>query len=331
MTVHVALSANVGLLNDIRLTEQHGAEGVGLFRTELLALAHRGFPSEEEQEQLYERVCEMMLPRPVTIRTLDLGGDKGIPNVGLGCEENPQLGLRSIRLTLENRRVFGAQLRAILRASAAGNVRLLLPMISSMGEFREARALIERAKEELDQAGISYDPDLPVGVMIEVPSSALIADVLAQECDFFSIGTNDLTQYTLAVDRGNERVAHLYDSFHPAVLLLIDRSVRAARRQGIPVSLCGEMATDPLGVPLLVGLGIEELSGTPSAVPVVKEIVRALDSAEVAEDARRALAAATAAEVHAIAANRLRATGLLDHPDIGEWLRTMVEDRTASS
>ncbi len=324
----VSLTANVGLLNDIRLTEQHGAEGVGLFRTELLALAHRGFPSEEEQEQLYERVCAMMLPRIVTIRTLDLGGDKGLPNIGLGNEENPQLGFRSIRLTLGNRRVFGAQLRAILRASAAGNVRLLLPMISSLVELRQAQALIEQAKRELDAAGIPYDHEIPVGVMIEVPSSALTADVLARECDFFSIGTNDLTQYTLAVDRGNERVAHLYDSLHPAVLSLIDRSVRAGRRAGIPVSLCGEMATDPLAVPLLVGLGIEELSGAPSAVPVVKEIVRALDSADVANDARRALAAGTAQEVHAIAAERLRAAGLLEHRDIGSWLRAMVEDRT---
>jgi phosphotransferase system enzyme I (PtsP) len=323
--LRIALSANVGLLNDLRLTEKHGAEGVGLFRTELLALAHRGFPSEEEQHQLYEKVCSWMRPRPVTIRTLDLGGDKGLPNLGLGVEENPQLGCRSIRLTLENRRVFRAQLRAVLRASAGGNVRLLLPMISGLDELRQARELVEQAKRELDRDQVPYDRELPVGIMIEVPSAALIADTLARECDFFSIGTNDLTQYTLAVDRGNERVAHLYDPLHPGVLALIDRAVRAGRRRGIPVSICGEMATNPLAVPILIGLGIGELSGTPSAIPVVKEIVRSLDSADAADDARRALRVGTAEEVHAIAAARLLDAGLLEHPDIGDWLRVVVE------
>ena len=322
----IALSANVGLLNDLRLVEKHGAESVGLFRTELLALAHRGFPSEEEQDQLYLRVVETMAPRSVTIRTLDLGGDKGIASLGLDDEENPQLGLRSIRLTLENERQFRAQLRAILRASAFGKVRLMFPMISGIGELREAKALVAEEMIQLEGAGVPFDREIPVGVMIEVPSAAIIADVLARECDFFSVGTNDLTQYVLAVDRGNESVAHLYDSLHPAVLSLIDRSVRAASRAGIPISICGEMATRPLAVPILVGLGISELSGAPSAVPVVKEIVRALDSGDVGDDARRALAAASAEEVHAIAATRLRSCGLLEHPDIGGWLRELLED-----
>jgi phosphoenolpyruvate-protein kinase (PTS system EI component) len=172
---------------------------------------------------------------------------------------------------------------------------------------------------------VPFARDLPIGVMIEVPSAALIADSLARECDFFSIGTNDLTQYTLAVDRGNERVAHLYDPLHPAVLALIDRSVRAAEAVGIPLSLCGEMASNPLAVPLLVGLGIEELSCAPSAVPVVKEIVHALSFREAAADARRARQAGSAAEVHAIGAERLRQVGLVDHPDIGPWLRPIVE------
>jgi phosphoenolpyruvate-protein phosphotransferase (PTS system enzyme I) len=316
----IRLTANVGLLNDLRLVEQHGAEGIGLFRTELLALAHRGFPSEEEQEQLYMRVVQSLVPRPVTIRTLDLGGDKGIPNIGLEDEANPQLGCRSIRLSLQNQRAFRAQIRAVLRASASRNVRLLLPMISEIGELRAARQLIEEEKRAFAERDMPHDPRLPVGVMIEVPSAAIIADSLAREADFFSIGTNDLTQYTLAVDRGNERVAHLYDPLHPAVLALIDRSIRAAGRAGIPVSLCGEMASDPLAVPLLVGLGIDELSGTPSAVPLVKEIVRALDSGDVAEDARAALASGTAAEVHAIAARRLCEAQLTSHPDLGDWL-----------
>ncbi len=327
----VRLSANAGLLADLRLVDKHGAEGVGLFRTELLALAHRGFPSEEEQGQLYQRVVEFLHPRSVTLRTLDLGGDKGIPNIGLDDEENPQLGCRSIRLTLENRRAFRAQLRAILRASTLGNLRLLLPMIGSLSELREAKGVIDEVRLELDREGSPFDHDLDVGIMIEVPSAALTASVLAEECDFFSIGTNDLTQYTLAVDRGNERVAHLYDSLHPAVLQLIEMTVRAANGAGIPVSVCGEMATNPLSVPILIGLGIEELSGTPAAVPVVKEIIRALDSGEVEADARAALGARTAAEVHAIAARRLRGAGLVDHPDIGGWLGQLLDEAIASA
>ncbi|HBZ68393.1 MAG TPA: phosphoenolpyruvate--protein phosphotransferase [Deltaproteobacteria bacterium] len=320
----ILLTANVGLLNDLRLIEQHGAEGVGLFRTELLAIAHRGFPEEEEQERLYERVAKAMAPRPVTIRTLDLGGDKAVPLPDVTDEENPQLGWRSTRLMLSHEAPFRAQLRAILRATTRCNVRVLLPLIGSVEELRLARALLESAKEELCNRGVPFDRDVPVGIMIEVPSAALIAGALARECDFFSIGTNDLTQYTLAVDRGNERVAHLYDPLHPAVLALIDRSVRAASRAGIPVSLCGEMASNPLAVPLLVGLGIGELSGTPSAVPVVKEIVRALDAGKAAEAARSALEAATVEDSHAIAAACLREAGLLDHPDVGSWLRGLL-------
>ena len=321
----ISLTANCGLVSDLRLVEQHGAEGVGLFRTEMLAVAHRGFPEEEEQEQLYERVATLLAPRPVTIRTLDLGGDKEVANLSLPHEDNPQLGLRSIRLSFTHLEAFRAQLRAILRASASGNVRLLLPMISSIEELHRAREILEEAKQAMRSAGHAFDPELPVGVMIEVPSAALIADVLARECDFFSIGTNDLTQYALAVDRGNELIAHLFDPLHPAVLSLIDRSVRGAMRAGIPVSVCGEMASNPLAVPILVGLGIGELSVTPSAVPIVKEIVHALDQREVEGDARRAREAGTAKEVRAIGAERLLRVGLLDHPDIGPWLRGIVE------
>ncbi len=320
----IRLSANVGLLNDLRLIEQHGAEGIGLFRTELLALAHRGFPSQEEQEELYRRVTLQVGDRPVTIRTLDLGGDKGIPSIGYDDEENPQLGCRSIRLTLENQREFRAQLRAILRVSAEHKVRLLFPMISSIDELRDAKALLADVRARMDAAGEPYDEHMPVGMMVEVPSAAIRAEVFAPECDFFSIGTNDLTQYVLAVDRGNERVAHLYDSLHPAVLELIRRTAIAAAEQGIPVSVCGEMASSPLAVPILIGLGIDELSCVPAAVPVVKEIVRAMDSQLVEKDARLALAQASAEGVHRVSAQRLREAGLLSHPDIGEWLTELV-------
>jgi phosphotransferase system enzyme I (PtsP) len=320
----VVLSANVGLLADLRLVERHGAEAIGLFRTELLALAHRGIPPEDEQEKLYQRVARALAPRPVTIRTLDLGGDKAIASIGIAGEENPQLGCRSVRLSLRNPEAMRAQLRAILRASAAGNVRLLIPMISSIDELREVRRLVHDTIDELSRQGVPHDPRIAMGIMIEVPSAALIADALARECDFFSIGTNDLTQYTLAVDRGNEAIAHLYRPLHPAVLRLIDASARAAVHAGIPVSVCGEMASNPLAVPLLVGLGIGELSGTPRSVPIVKEIVRALDSAEAASDARRALAAGTVGAVESIACDRLEAAGLLEHPDLGAWLVEVV-------
>ena len=199
-------------------------------------------------------------------------------------EENPQLGLRSIRLSMANPNAFRTQLRAIVRASARGNVRLLVPMISSLAELREVKEIVEDVKDEMRRKGVPFDPNLPLGAMIEVPAAALSADILARECDFFSIGTNDLTQYTLAVDRGNEHVAHLYDPLHPAVLGLIERSVHAGARAGIPVSLCGEMASNPLAMPILVGLGIGELSATPNAVPIMKEIVHALDSGDASHD-----------------------------------------------
>jgi phosphotransferase system enzyme I (PtsP) len=321
----ISLTANVGLVSDLRLVDQHGADGIGLFRTEMLAFAHRGFPGEEEQTELYERVAKSMSPRKVTIRTLDLGGDKEMPNVGIRLEDNPQLGCRSIRLSLANQGIFKAQLRAIYRASAAGNIRLMLPMITSIDEFRSAKALIEETIHDLDRAGIPYDKNVPVGLMIEVPSAAITADTLARECDFFSIGTNDLTQYTLAVDRGNEHVAHIYDPLHPAVLALIDSSVRAASKANIPISVCGEMSSNPLAVPLLIGLGIQELSSTPSAVPLVKEIIRELDFGDLEADVRNAQEAGTAAEVHQIGAARLRDAGLLEHPDIGPWLQTLID------
>jgi phosphotransferase system enzyme I (PtsP) len=321
----IRLTANVGLVSDLQLVNQHGADGIGLFRTEMLAFAHRGFPGEEEQTQLYERVAKSMAPRTVTIRTLDLGGDKEMPDISMRLEDNPQLGCRSIRLSLANQGIFKAQLRAIYRASAARNIRLMLPMITSIDELRSAKVVIAEVLDDLERAGIPYDENVPLGLMIEVPSAAITADALARECDFFSIGTNDLTQYTLAVDRGNEHVAHIYDPLHPAVLSLIDASIRAASRANIPISVCGEMASNPLAVPLLVGLGIQELSSAPSAVPLVKEIIRELDFGDLEADVRKAQEVGTATEVHQIGAARLRDAGLLEHPDIGPWLQTLVD------
>ncbi len=328
----IRLTANVGLLADLRLCEWHGVQGVGLFRTELLALAHRGIPEEEEQRKVYTQAAAAMAPHPVTIRTLDLGGDKPMPGIGFDHEDNPQLGCRSIRLSLRDEDSLRAQLRAIARANESGNIRCLLPMISSLDELRRVRAMLGEIEEELGSGREVPLPHLPVGVMIEVPSAALIADALAAECDFFSIGTNDLTQYVLAVDRGNEAIGHLYRQLHPAVLRLIDHSARAASRAGIPVSVCGEMAsTNPLAAPFLIGLGIGELSGSPRNVPVVKEIIRALDSADLEADARAALAAGTAAEVELIGAARLEAAGLMEHPDIGPWVTSNVERVRARS
>ncbi len=320
----IALTANVGLMHDLRLIEQHGADGVGLFRTELLAIAHRGFPEEEEQTRMYAKVAELMAPRTVTIRTLDLGGDKLLPNYGVTDEENPQLGWRSIRLSLCHEDQFRTQLRAILRASAHGSVRILLPMISSLEELRQAKGIIRETMSELAWEDVTFDENIPVGVMIEVPAAALVAERLAEECDFFSIGTNDLTQYTLAVDRGNEHVAHLYDPLHPAVLILLERTVRAAQAAGIPVSVCGEMAGSPLTAPLLIGLGITELSTVPGAVPAMKEVVRRIRFSDVEKDVQRALAESTGDAVRAIAVARLRKAGLLDHPDLGAWVASVI-------
>ena len=206
----------------------------------------------------------------------------------------------------------------------------MFPLISNVMELRQSKLMLADLAEELEDEGIAFDRNLQTGVMIEVPSAALMSRVFGSEANFFSIGTNDLVQYTLAVDRGNERVAHLYDALHPAVLQLIHMTVRAANEAGIPVSVCGEMATNPLAVPILIGLGLSELSGTPAAIPVVKEIVRALDTALVEADARSALRARTAAEVHAIAAARLRASGLVGHPDIGGWLSQLLENTPAT-
>ncbi len=273
---HIILSANIELPGELDDVRESGAEGVGLYRTEFLYLNRTQPPDEEEQYENYRLVAERSKPHSVIIRTLDIGGDKPSESLNLPEEQNPFLGCRAIRYCLQNPDIFKTQLRAILRAAAVGNVRLMYPMISSLQELRSANALLEECKEELRQRGTEFGDSLEVGVMIEVPSAALAADHLAREVRFFSIGTNDLIQYTLAVDRGNDRIAHLYEPTHPAVVRLIKNVVDAAHRNNIWVGVCGEMAGDIALTPLLLGLGVDELSASSTVVPRVKKAVQSL-------------------------------------------------------
>jgi len=278
--------ANIELPQEVHSAVELGAEGIGLFRTEFI---HLQTPrnNEEVHFQHYRNVLRELGNRPLTLRTLDLGGDK---DDGLGLvEENPFLGCRSIRWCLEHPDVFRAQLRAIYRVSALGQIRVMLPMISSIPELDRTLMLIEEVKEELREENIPFDDDVPVGVMIEVPSLAVIADLVAPRVSFFSVGTNDLVQYTLAVDRGNERVAELYDPVHPAILRLLVRVLEVGDEHGIRVSVCGEMASEPIYLPLLIGLGLRELSVSPQLIPEVKQVIRLVRDFDVQELAHRCL------------------------------------------
>ncbi len=280
--VRIDLMANIEGPGEIDRLERFGAEGVGLFRTEYLFLNAAEFPSEDEQYEAYRKVAETIAPAPVTVRTLDLGGDK-FPSSAfrVETEANPFLGLRAIRFCLEDVALFKTQLRAILRASVHGNVKMMYPMISGVGELDRANGILKEAMGELDADGIPYDRSIRVGAMIEIPSAALTADILAKKCDFFSIGSNDLIQYLLAIDRVNERIAHLYEPTHPAVLRMIHTVVDAAHRQNIKVALCGEIAGDPVLVPLFVGIGIDELSIAVTGLPAIKYIVRNTEHREM--------------------------------------------------
>ncbi len=298
--VKVELMCNVGSVDDAAEAAGMNAAGVGLFRTEMVFMASRHFLDEEEQYSTYRSVVEAMPGRPVVIRTLDIGGDKFVGPENPYRERNPNLGYRSIRVLLERPDIFLTQMRAILRAGAHGDARILWPMICTLGELRAAKERLGEAKDALRKEGVPFREDTPAGVMIEIPSAALLAERLAAECDFLSIGTNDLIQYTLAVDRGSSLVDHLYRPHDPAVIALIARTVEGARAAGKPVALCGEMGGNPAYVPLVLGLGLEEISVSPARFLLAKKAIRETDLAKARELTSRALAAGTAEEVEVI-------------------------------
>ncbi len=293
----IELSANIELPSDTDSALEYGAEGIGLFRTEYLYIALSGFPTEEEQYRAYLEVAEKVYPKSVILRTFDLGGDKFDRNSGDMYETNPFLGWRAIRACLDLPETFKVQLRAMLKASAKKNIKIMFPMVSGVEELQKAKAILNEVKQELSRNKIPFDEDIQAGIMVEIPSAALSADSLAKESDFFSIGTNDLIQYTLAVDRGNEKIAHLYQGFHPAVLKLIKESVDAARRNAIWVGLCGEMAGDPLATMLLVGMGVDELSTSAMAIPEIKRIIRSIRFEDAKKHAQEVLGLSTIDEV----------------------------------
>ncbi|WP_068499151.1 phosphoenolpyruvate--protein phosphotransferase [Paenibacillus kribbensis] len=267
------LAANISSVKELEAALKHGAQGVGLFRTEFLYMDRKSAPNEEEQYEVYRLIAEKAGSHAVVIRTLDIGGDKPLDYLQLPEEENPFLGYRAIRISLDSKELFKTQLTAILRASAAGNIKVMYPMISSIEEFRQADALLKEAMVDLDARGLAYNSNIQRGIMIEVPAAAMIADLLAAEADFFSIGTNDLVQYVLAVDRMNEQIAHMYHPYHPAVLRMLRMTAQAAQQAGIDVSVCGEMAGDERSIPLWLELGIHQLSMSPQSLLRVKHRV----------------------------------------------------------
>ena len=302
---HIELSANIEFAEEADEARAQGAAGIGLFRTEGQIMGRGQFPSEDEQYETYRKVADAIYPHPVIIRTFDVGGDKVVADSYQ--ERNPFLGWRGIRILLDRPELFLDQLRAILRASTRKNVRIMFPMISSVGEVRRSRQLLRRAQEELRAQGVPFDPDIKTGVMIEVPSAAILADHIAREADFFSIGTNDLIQYTLAVDRDNDAVAPLFQQFHPAVLQSLKAIITAGHRRNVWVGMCGEMAGDPLATILLVGLGLDEFSVAPAILPEIKKIIRSVKGSEAKRIAERALAMENEEEIRAFLTERTRA------------------------
>ncbi len=294
--VAVRVAGNIEFVEEVPSLLSHGGEAVGLYRTEFLFLGRPDLPSEEEHYQNYRSVLEALAPRPVTIRTFDLGGDKLPAGMRLHAD-NPAMGLRAIRYCLRQPDMFRAQLRALLRASVHGNLKIMFPMISGVAELRAARRALDEARAELRREGVRVNEDLPVGIMIELPSAALLSDRLARECDFFSIGTNDLIQYTIGIDRQNKDVAYLYKPLHLAVLRMLDIVCTAGREAGIPVSVCGEMAGEPVNALVLVGLGVSELSMNGPSIPLVKQVIRAARASDGRSLVARLLALTTADDI----------------------------------
>lgn len=295
----ITLLSNAIDINSVDKAREVGADGIGLYRTEFLFMERKTAPTEEEQYQVYKEVLTRMNGRPVTFRTLDIGGDKEIPYLNLTKEENPFLGYRAIRICLKEKQLFRIQLRAILKASVFGKAQIMYPMISSLEEVRAANAELREVKEELKQEGIPYDNEVPIGIMIEIPSAAVIADLLIKEVDFFSIGTNDLTQYLLAVDRLNENVNYLYSYYHPAVLQTIKVVIQAVIGAGEKksVSMCGEMAGDPAATMLLLGMGLKKFSITPSVLLKIKKMIKSIDLCQASQVMENALKLSTAKEI----------------------------------
>jgi len=295
---NISLQANIELVEELSDAIKYGAEGIGLYRSEFLYIATSPFlPTEEEHFNVYRKLVEAMAPRSCVIRTFDLGGKKLAREVMGSTEENPVLGLRALRLCMQHRDMFKTQLRALLRASAFGNLRIMFPLVSGVQELRQVKTLIREIRLELDAEGIPYNRELQIGIMIEVPSAAVIADLLATEADFFAIGTNDLIQYSLAIDRGNENVSYLYEPLHPAILRLVKGVIDAGKRAGIPVSMCGEMASDPIYAIVLLGLGLEIFSMNPSSIPVVKNVIRSVRQKDCKRIAEVCLQKKTAQEI----------------------------------
>lgn len=295
--VKVHLYGNIGNPEDAKQVAACDGEGVGLFRTEFLFMGASELPSEEEQFQAYKAAAETMEGREVIIRTLDVGGDKDIPYLGLEKEDNPFLGFRAVRYCLQNSDSYRVQLKALLRASAFGDIKIMVPLVTCVDEIRSVKALVKELMAELDSENIAYNKDIQVGAMIETPAASLIADLLAKEADFFSIGTNDLTQYTMAVDRGNAKVAYLYSSYNPAVLRSMKNIIEAANAAGIMVGMCGEAAADPLLIPLLISFGLGEFSVSATSVLATRGTIAKWSKAEADELAAKALSLATEAEV----------------------------------
>ena len=293
----VVLSANIEVPDEIVSVIAHGSVGIGLYRTEFFYLNRTDLPSEEEQFQAYKSVAEQLKPQPVIIRTVDLGGDKFLSPLELPSEMNPFMGWRAIRYCLARPEVFRVQLRAILRASSYGNLKLMFPMISSVDELQRAKEILREVQGELTREGVAFAKDMEVGAMIEVPSAALTCDLLAQEAKFFSIGTNDLIQYTLAVDRMNEKIAYLYAPTHPAVLRLIQRVIDEGHQAGLWVGMCGEMAGEPALALLLLGMGLDEFSTSPVQVPLIKKVIRSVEQKRAKAIAQQALSLRTSKEV----------------------------------